>query len=166
MIEDVVVVNPVVHAMNLTDANMASRFGEAVRDGMWHMHTDWTPPEAQMPQELFFSDWPVDALAQTVFLESNVDIAANQYIRMDSWFKDGLCSLGKLIETAKRWPNRFLTYLGVDPTQGLDAALQDFWAQREQLTEAVGLKLYPHQINPMRPLNLDDPALMFPLYSA
>jgi predicted TIM-barrel fold metal-dependent hydrolase len=166
VIEDVVVVNPVVHAFNLRDDNIASRFGAAVRDMMWNMHVSWTPPIAHMPKELFYSDWPVEAMAATVFLESNVDLAANMYLRMDSWFTDGLCSMSKNVEVAKRWPNRFLTYLGVDPTQGVDAILRDFEQQREQLPDAVGVKFYPHQVDPMRAWRMDDADLVFPVYQA
>jgi predicted TIM-barrel fold metal-dependent hydrolase len=110
------------------------------------------------------TDWPVEVLARTLFLESDVDMAANMYLRLDSWFKDGLCSRQKNVEVARRWPDRFFTYVGVNPIDGLDVCLRDLEAQMAELPKSIGLKLYPDQVQPFRSWRMDDPKLAYPLF--
>jgi predicted TIM-barrel fold metal-dependent hydrolase len=110
------------------------------------------------------SDWPVEAVARTLFLETDVDMAANMYLRLDSWFKDGLCSRAKNVEAATRWPERYLTYVGVSPTQGLEACLKDLEEQMAELPNSIGLKLYPDEVEPFRSWRMDDPKLAYPLF--
>ena len=109
------------------------------------------------------SDWPMDALAKTLFLETDVDLAANMYLRLDSWFKDGLCSRDKNVEAARRWPDRFLTYVGVSPTgaRGLSARSRGSDAGAAELHRA---RLYPDEVEPFRSWRMDDPKLAYPLF--
>ena len=58
-----------------------------------------------------------------------------------TWFKDGLCSRDKNVEAARRWPDRFLTYVGVSPTRGLEVCLRDLEDQMRELPNSIGLKL-------------------------
>ena len=58
----------------------------------------------------------MDVLAQTLFLESDVDVAAFHTLRLDSYMKDGLCRHEKTLEAVTSYPDRFLGYVGVDPT--------------------------------------------------
>jgi predicted TIM-barrel fold metal-dependent hydrolase len=166
VIEDVFVIDPVVHPFNLSEENLASRFGAHVRQGIWTMHSTWNPPEWQMPAEQYLTDWPADMVAETVFLESSVDFGSHHFLRLDSWFKDGLCSRAKNVDTSRRYPTRFRNYLGVDPTLGLSAAMSDFKEQLEEIPNAIGIKLYPHQVSPYRTWRMDDKDLLFPLYEA
>ncbi len=57
-----------------------------------------------------------------------------------------------------------VTYLGIDPTLGLDVALADLAEQHAALPAAVEVRLYPDQLAPYRTFRMDDPELMFPLY--
>jgi predicted TIM-barrel fold metal-dependent hydrolase len=165
MIEDAFVINPTVHAYNLRDDNLqANPYARGLRDLLVNLHQVWNPPEYRVPPEIYVSDWPVEALAKTLFLETDIDIAANMYLRLDSWFHDGLCSRQKNVEAATRWPNRFLTYVGVNPTLGLDVCLRELDDQMRELPQAVGLKLYPDAVEPFRSWRMDDPKLAYPLF--
>src|SRR6266566_9161515 len=164
MIEDVFVANPVAHALNLAPSNARNRFGEALIEANWKFHSTWAPVNEQMPKELFTSDWSAEGLATTIFRETSIDVAATHYLRLDSWFYDGLVSWDKNVELAARWPNRFFVYLGVDPTVGTQACLEDLRRQHEQIPDAVGLKLYPHRVDPFVAWRMDDEELMFPIF--
>jgi uncharacterized protein len=165
MIENAFIINPVAHAYNLTDQNLQpNKYANGLRKLLTDLHHTWNPPELRVPMEVYMSDWPMEALAKTMFLESDVDMAANMNLRLDSWFKDGLCSREKNVEAARRWPDRFFTYVGVDPISGLENCLRDLEEQMEELPNSVGLKLYPDQVEPLRSWRMDDPKLAYPLF--
>ncbi len=165
MIEGAFIINPVAHAYNLSDANLQPNpYGRGLRDLLTKLHLAWNPPELQVPAEVYMSDWPMEALARTLFLETDIDMAGNMYLRLDSWFKDGLCSRAKNVESAARWPDRFVNYLGVSPTRGLNVCLSDLVDQKEELPSAIGLKLYPDEVEPFRSWRMDDPDLAYPLF--
>ena len=167
MIGDIFVINPTVHAYNLRDDNLRdNEVSRGFRKTLWGLHSMWNPPEYQVSQEMYYSDWSAELLARTLFLESQVDLAGNQNLRLDSWFHDGLCSREKNVEVAERWPDRFLTYVGVDPTAGLDVCLRELREQMAELPRSVGLKLYPDQVQPLRSWRMDDPSLAYPLFEA
>jgi predicted TIM-barrel fold metal-dependent hydrolase len=165
VIDGIFVINPVAHAYNLAPSNMKSGPGEAVRDLLWGMHQGWQPAGVGMTYEEFHSDWSVEAMARTLFLESDVDLAATHTLRLDSYFHDGLCSRAKMVEATTKYPDRFLGYVGVDPTAGLDTCLRDLDEQLDESPDAVGLKMYPAQVEPDRSWRMDDPDLAFPLFA-
>ena len=160
-----VVVNAVAHAYNLADDNLVGETGRMVRDAFYGIHTRYNPPGARLPRQAFCTDQSAELLARTHFAESPVDLLVYHTLRLDSLFADGLCSLGKAIELTERWPDRVVTYLGVDPTLGLEVALADLARQHDALPAAIGVKLYPDQLAPYRTFRMDDPRLMFPLYA-
>lgn len=166
MIDDIFIINPVAHAYDLRDENLQdNRFATIFREILWWLHDEWNPDDLKVPQSVYYSDWPMEVLADTLFLESDIDMAANMNLRLDSWFRNGLCSAEKNLEAATRWPTRFLTYVGVDPTSGLENCIADLEQQMEQLPNSVGLKLYPDQVAPLRSWRMDDPTLAFPLFA-
>ena len=164
MIDNVPVVNAVAHAYNLAADNARGRIGDMVRHGFHGIHSTFNPPGEQVPAELFLTDQSAELLARTHFLESEVDLLVYHVLRLDSLFADGLCSLDKAVELQRRWPQRVVTYLGIDPTLGVERCLADLDAQHARLPEAIGLKMYPDQLEPYRTFRMDDPELMFPLY--
>jgi predicted TIM-barrel fold metal-dependent hydrolase len=164
MIDGMFVFNAVSHAYNLTDENtLTSRHAQSLRDLLVILHRDWQPGFGLSAMEQI-SDWPIEILARTLFLESDCDMAATHTLRLDSYFKDGLCARSKTVEAVRRWPQRFVGYVGVDPTMGLDVCLREMDEQLDEMPQAVGLKLYPAQIDPIRSWRMDDPKLAFPLF--
>ncbi len=164
MIDGIPVVNAVAHAYNFEAANARGPIGAAVRDAFFGIHSHFNPPDWQVAKDVFQIDQSAELLARTHFLESDVDVLVYHALRLDSLFADGLCSFDKAVELQRRWPGRVVTYLGIDPTLGLQRCLDDLESQHEQLPEAIGVKMYPDQLEPYRTFRLDDPELMFPLY--
>jgi len=164
MINGRVVIDAVVHPYNLSSANLKPhRYSQAGPALLWAVHSTWNPEGLQVDEEAFKTDWPPELLAETLFLESDVDIAVNHRLPLYSYFNDGLVSHEKNRELAARWPDRFICYVGVDGLQGPDAAIADLEAQLRDIPEAVGVKLYPDQADPLRGWRLDDRELAFPL---
>ena len=163
MIGNKFVFNAVAHAYNMSDANVPnSHYADRLRDGLVHLHMRQGGFAMNAAGQC--TDWPIEVLAKTLFLESDCDMAATHTLRLDSWFHDGLCRREKTVEAVRRWPQRFVGYVGVDPTLGLETCLDDLDEQLDEMPEAVGLKLYPSQVNPHRAWRMDDESLAFPLF--
>jgi len=163
MINDITVIDATTHAYNLADRNLArtgsgpSRYAFVYREVLYGMHQRFMRPDQQLPRELFCSDWSPQILAETLFIESNVDIAVHHRLRLDSLLVDGLCAHEKNVELTKRWPQRFLTYAGVNPLDGVEACVADLRQQVAELPSTIGVKLYPDSGSPDRSWRLDDP---------
>lgn len=165
MIDDMFVINPVAHAYNLRPDNVQdNHYAETLRDLLLVLHETWNPPGIAFGSAEQETDWPIEVLAQTLFLESGVDIAAHHTLRLDSYLRDGLCRHEKTLEAVTRYPKRFFAYVGVDPTQGLETCLREFDEQLEDIPDAIGLKMYPSQVAPYRAWRMDDPDLAYPLF--
>lgn len=165
MIDDMVVIDSVVHPFDMRDENIVGEPGRVVRDLMWRLHSGWSPAQAQVGADLYYTDWSPEILTETLFRETDVDIGVNHHLPLYSWFHDGWVGRRKNIEIAERWPDRYLLYAGVDPTQGSDACLKLLDEQIAECPAAfVGLKLYPAQVAPFRSYRLDDLKLMAPIY--
>jgi len=158
------VVNAVAHAYNLAADNARGSVGAMVRDGFYGIHAHYNPPGWSMPKEIFQTDQSAHLLARTHFLESDVDVLAYHVLRLDSLFADGLCSLAKAVELSRRWPQRVVTYLGIDPTLGAARCVRDMEEQFALLPGALGVKMYPDQLEPYRTFRMDDDRLMAPIY--
>jgi predicted TIM-barrel fold metal-dependent hydrolase len=154
--DDVFIIDAVVHAFNLSRENLASKYGEQLYHGAYMMHAGWNPPGVCVEGALYRDDMSIEALAQTVFLESQATLAVTHTLTLNSWFKDGFCSEAKTVEATTRWPERFYGYVGVDPTQDPARYLADFDRQVATTPQAIGLKLYPHQIDPFRRWRTED----------
>jgi uncharacterized protein len=164
VIDDVFVFDATVHSFNLDETNVQdNRWARSLWDAFLDWHEVYSPPQATLPSALYMRDWPPESLVEVLFLESQTDMGGTHNLRLDSWFRDGLVSLENVIELMEQWPNRFVPYLGVDPTVGKEC-LDDLRRQKELLPNAVGLKLYPAQVNPYRPFRADDPEVALPLF--
>jgi uncharacterized protein len=163
MINGMPVIDATTHSYNLAQDNLArdgsapSRYGFVFREVLFGMHNRFMQPAERVPRELFCTDWSPQTLAETLFVESDVDIAVHHRLRLDSLFTDGLVASRKNIECATRWPARFLTYAGVNPLDGVAASLDDLRRQVAELPGTVGVKLYPDAGSPDRSWRLDDP---------
>jgi len=151
MIEDIFVIDAVVHTYNLSPANFqpnqaAQLFGATMASAISTLQPGIENPDA----EALATDWSVDINARTLFLESAVDVAVHHTLPLYSYFKDGFTSHAKTVEAVTKYPGRFLAYAAVDPTQGLQACLRQLDEQLSQTPDAIGLKLYPAQVDPTR----------------
>jgi uncharacterized protein len=147
---DVFVIDPVVHALNLDRGNIASRYGEQLYAMSYGLHAMLSPPHALCPEATYMADMAPELLVRTMLEESDTDLIGTHTLRLDSWFKDGFAAEWKTVAMAKNYPSRVLGYVGLDPTQEKARVLDDLERQVADLPEAIGVKLYPHQMNPYR----------------
>jgi len=158
--DDVFVIDPVVHALNLDRANVASRYGEQLYRMSYGLHAMLSPPHALAPEQVYMSDMAPETLVRTMFEESRTDLIATHTLRLDSWFKDGFAAEWKTVAMTRDYPTRVLGYVGLDPTQAKSVVLDDLERQVEETPNAIGVKLYPHQMNPYRRWRTDDDTVM------
>jgi predicted TIM-barrel fold metal-dependent hydrolase len=164
LIEDVFIFDATVHSFNLDRSNVQdNRWARALHQAFLDWHERYSPPGSTLPADLYMRNWSPEALTEVLFLESRTDMAGTHTLRLDSFFKDGLVDFDDVRELAERWPERFVCYLGVEPTQG-PSCLEDLRRQHELLPQAVGLKLYPAQAAPYRAFRADDPEVSLPLF--
>jgi uncharacterized protein len=163
LIDGAPIVDAVIHAYNMDAANYANRFAQPLADLVYHSGLALASPGYVSTPAQFYRDWPMEDVVNQVFLESQTDLAVYHVLPIGS-FHDGLCSLAKAIEAQQRWPNRVLTYCGVDPLQGR-AAIDELERQVEIL-RPVGLKLYPNSWvgNEVSGWRMDDPEVAYPLF--
>ncbi|WP_340538520.1 amidohydrolase family protein [Nocardioides sp. GXZ039] len=158
--DDVFVIDAVTHAYNLSEANARNKYGLQLGELIAGIHATWNPPELTMEPEVFRGDTSIETVMRTMFEESQTDVAVHHVLRLDSWFHDGLCARDKTEEALRRWPHRVIGYVGVDPLAGPDVYLPDLREQVEAMPSAVGLKLYPHGVDPYRRWRADDPEIL------
>ncbi len=158
--DDVFVIDPVVHALNLDKANIASRYGEQLHLMSHGLHRLLSPPHAICPQPLYMTDMQPETLVRTMFEETRTDLIATHTLRLDSWFTDGFAAEWKTNAMCAAHPARCLGYVGLDPTMERAAVLDDLDRQLTDLPQAIGVKLYPHQMNPYRRWLANDDTVM------
>lgn len=167
MIDGMFVVDAIVHAYDFSEANVHDNsVARITYEQIWESMNATFPPEHVVARRAACTDWPIDVVTGSLFRETATDMAAHHYLTLNSWFRDGLVSREKNVEVARRWPQRYFSYVGVDPTQGVQACIDSMREQVQEIPGAVGLKLYPHQIYPFHPWRMDDPKIAYPLYEA
>jgi hypothetical protein len=157
---DLFVIDAVVHALNLDRANIASRYGEQLWQMSYGLHRMMTPPDRWCPEPVYLTDMAGETLVETMFLESATSLVATHSLTLNSWFHDGFAAEHKTVAMCARHPTRVLGYIGVDPTGDRQAVLDDMDRQLAALPGAVGMKMYPHQMNPYRSWRTDGEVAM------
>ncbi|RVT42274.1 amidohydrolase [Sphingobium algorifonticola] len=158
--DDVYVIDPVVHALNLDHANVASRYGEQLYAMSHGLHAMLSPRDRTVPQNIYMTDMRPETLARTMLEESQTALMATHTLTLDSWFHDGFAAEWKTVAMARDFPTRVLSYVGVDPTGDKGFVLEELARQVEQTPNAIGVKLYPHQMNPYRRWLTNDDTVM------
>jgi predicted TIM-barrel fold metal-dependent hydrolase len=165
MIDDAFVIDAVAHAPNFTNDNCVNRSAHELIALVKQLHLQWNPPGYRLDEDQFLVDVDVETVARTLFLESATDMTVHHHLPLYSWFHDGNVSQEKNVELARRYPQRVISYAGVDPTTGPEACIESLERQMEDLPSIVGLKFYPHQVEPWRTFRLDEEDRLFPLYA-
>jgi hypothetical protein len=159
--DDLFVIDAVVHALNLDRANIASRYGEQLWQMSYGLHSMMTPPDRHVPQPLYMTDMPGEVLVRTMFEETATRLVATHTLTLNSWFHDGFAARHKTESMVHGHPSRVVGYVGIDPSGDAAAVLDDLEDQVAALKAnggpgAVGVKLYPHQMNPYRHWRTND----------
>jgi predicted TIM-barrel fold metal-dependent hydrolase len=143
VIGDAVVVDAVVHPYNLSPENQNPAATEQL-ESVYAAHRLATGEEHadyQLSREEFFSDFPFEAIAGSLFVESPVDLAVIHALPNLGFCRGYVTDPRRAAAFRSRYPDRFLWYATVD-TPVTDAAIKQLeW----QVTEfgVDGLKLYP-----------------------
>ena len=143
MIEDMIVVDAVVHPYDLAPQNQDPA-AQAQLETVYAAHRlSFDPPNAQymLSHEEFFSDFPYDALAYAEFVESPVDLAVIHSLPNLGMVLKNMTDPDRAAAVRDRYPNRFRLYATVD-TPILSAAVTQLERQVKELG-VDGLKLYP-----------------------
>ena len=162
MIGDIPVLDGIIHAYNLHPSNYANSHGAIVANMIGGMVNAMSRPGYALAGDAYLRDWSIEETARMVFLESDTDLAVYHVLPLNA-FHDGMCSLDKALEAKRRWPDRIITYCGVDPLS--DGAI-DALERQVELLSPVGLKLYPNSWlgNETRGWLMDDPEIAFPVF--
>lgn len=164
MIEDIPVIDAVVHAYNIDPSNFANKWGRPSAELVTGASYLASKPGYRLPAQEYMRNWGMHEVASMVFAESDTDLAVHHVLPVGA-FKDGMCSVEKTQEAISRWPDRFIVYAGVDPMGGVQA-IDEFDRQFELLGNPPGLKLYPNSWREEEVLGwkMDDPEIAFPLF--
>jgi predicted TIM-barrel fold metal-dependent hydrolase len=163
MIDEAFVIDAISHCLDYSAVNCVPGAGEPLQDLVVDVHLNWNAPDQVLDREHLLMEMAPETMARTLFLESDLDMAVTHHLPTYSFFSKGLTTRDQNEELVRRWPQRFIGYAGVDPTQGIDVAIRQLEDQMESCPTLVGLKLYPAAVNPYRYFMLDDEE-MFPLY--
>jgi len=143
MIDGRIVVDAVVHPYNLAPENQEPA-AQAQIDAVYAAHTVATVPEDadfRLAPEEFFSDFPFEAMARSLFVESPIDVAVIHALPNLGFAKGYVTDPWRAAAFRDRHPGRFLLYGTVD-TPLVDTAVAQLERQVEELA-IDGLKVYP-----------------------
>lgn len=143
VIGDALVVDAVVHPYNLSAENQNPAAAEQL-EAVYAAHLLATGEEHagyQLTREEFFSDFPFEAVAGSLFVESPVDLAVIHALPSLGFCRDYVTDPSRAAAFRSRYPGRFLWYATVDTPVTDTAVKQLEWQVREFGVD--GLKLYP-----------------------
>lgn len=164
MYKGIPVIDAVAHAYNWLPENHANKHAQMLADDVFGFAHMTSKPGFRLSREGFLRDWTPEDVANVSFFESYADLVVSHVLPVRA-FKDGFVGVEKNVEFTRRWPKRFVTYVGVDPMDG-PRALEDLEEQVQAMPEAIGLKLYPNSWmgDEVNGWFMDDPEIAFPLF--
>ena len=163
MIDDIPVIDAVIHAYNLDPSNYAGSYADIIAELVYGSVAGNAASGFVPSKDAYLKDWSMEETATMSFVESDTDIAVHHVLPVYA-FRDGLCSFDKTLEAKQKWPGRVLTYCGVDPLAGPQAL--DEMERQIELLGPVGLKLYPNSwlADEVTGWKMDDPEVAFPMF--
>jgi predicted TIM-barrel fold metal-dependent hydrolase len=166
MIDDMLVVDAVVHAVNVTKENVAEPvrpMADPLIEAVYGLHVTLSPESHRLPPDDFLRDWSGAELERLLFVESDVDLCDYHSLPLDDFFVDGLVRFEKGVEMKRRTPHRVGLHAAVNPLEGQRALEQVEHSIRE--LGAHGIKVYPARFvqGQTIPVRLDDPEYGIPV---
>jgi uncharacterized protein len=143
VLDGAVVVDAVVHPYNLDPANQNPEAREQL-EAVYGAHvvaTGSRHPQHLLQRDEFFSDFPFDAVAGSLFVESPVDLAIIHALPNLGFCRGDVTAPDRAAAFRDRHPDRFRLYATVD-TPLTDRAIDQLERQVRELG-VDGLKLYP-----------------------
>jgi hypothetical protein len=165
VIDGIPVIDAVVHPYNLLEENFRTPHARPITDLVSAGNRAVAPEGYRLSRQGYERDWSIEEVATMSFVESYADLAAYHVTPIRA-FHDGMNSVEKGLEAQRRWPHRFLCYVGVDPMEG-SKALAELERQVELFGNPVGLKLYPNSWlgQEVDGWLMDDPEVAFPVFA-
>ena len=121
MIDDMVVIDSIVHAFNSTTANAITRYGKAIFLSAQQFQYSFTAPQYRIPPRRYFQRISADVVEAALFAESQVDIAVFHTVPIWGFIADfSPAEVG--LELRRRQPERVYLYGGISPLQGAAGA--------------------------------------------
>lgn len=143
MINDMLVVDAIIHPYNLSPANQTPGY-ESQLEAVYAAHRmsfDAQHGDYLLNEDEFFSDFPYEAIARAEFVESPVDFAIAHSLPSLGFCKTFLNDPTRTGAFAKRYPHRVKMYACVS-TPDVKAAVKELeWQIKEFGVDS--LKLYP-----------------------
>jgi predicted TIM-barrel fold metal-dependent hydrolase len=164
VIDDVFVVEGVVHSYHFADSNLQDvQLGDAIRKHLYYLHRQAVPAEYHLDEARYRAGEDPDLLASALFVESQTDFAVYHETPIYAYFKDGGSALWVGKEMKRRWPERTMIYGAVAPLRPGAVERVDELVDEHA---ASALKLYPIDMIDGRvtPLDMGDPEVCFPIY--
>ena len=166
MINDMLVVDPAVHAANGSKENIAEPIlpmADPLLEAVYGLHAMLSPEGHRLAPEELLRDWSGEELERLLFLESDVDLCDYHSLPLDDFFVDGLVRLEKGVEMKRRTPHRVCLHAAINPLEGKRALEQVEHSIRD--LGAHGIKAYPARFvqGQTIPVRLDDPEYGIPV---
>jgi predicted TIM-barrel fold metal-dependent hydrolase len=166
MIDDVLVVDAVVHAANASKENVAEAIqpmADPLLESVYGLHAMLSPESHRLEPAELLRDWSGEELERVLFLESDVDVCDYHSLPLDDFFVDGLVRFDKGVEMKRRTPHRVCLHAAVNPLEGKRAVEQVEHSIRD--LGAHGIKIYPARFvhGQTIPVRLDDPEYGIPV---
>jgi predicted TIM-barrel fold metal-dependent hydrolase len=165
MIGETLVVDAVVHALNMRESNITyPPMAGPLRNFVYGLHAMLSPAnEYRLPPDKLLRDWQGEVLGKVLFLESDVDLAVYHSLPLQDFLKDGGSALEKGIGMRRRSPQRVHLHPAIDPLEGENALakMEDYVKE----LGAIGIKIYParYRNGQTIPIRLNDPKLGIPV---
>lgn len=166
-LDDVFVIDAVVHGYNFAPENQKHPIAQQLADLLYHgVHVGFSPRgEAKwlLDYDRFVRGNDPDLLSNALFAESQTDACIYHEVPVYGISEDGGSPRWVGKEMRDEHPGRVLIYGGISPWQ--EGALE----QVDRLVEedgVVGLKLYPMDIidGEIKSFRMDDPEVAFPIF--
>lgn len=153
------------HPYNFSEKNLKGRFGKGFADVLFSYHPNVNPPGVALSRQEWNRDWQPQEFVETMFLESDLDMACMHSLPIFDAFEDGGSATEKGAWLKANYPDRFLWYAGVDMFEGAKA-VDD--AKRFLDLGADGIKFYPARYVNGRTeaWRMDDEGLVYPVLEA
>jgi uncharacterized protein len=153
---DVFVIDATVHAFNFSPSNYNADFVPEMTQMLYHGATKmFSPPDDPkwtVTWEQFIGMFPLypDLLHETLFGESDIDVAVYHGVPLEGVYKDGSSPIWVAKAVREQFPNRMHLYSPLYPWR--DDALDEIDRTVEQ-DRPLGLKFYPLDVidNQFRP---------------
>lgn len=153
----------VIHAYNMSDANLLDRpDAQLGRSSILKLGEDTRAPGSAEGYSTFAQAWTHKDLWDMVFVRSNTDLAMAQTVPIFDWFRDGFAPVDAQYAFAAAYPDQVLFCGGVDPSYHRSAVRDEMERQVKEMN-ARSFKFYNAHVDG-KTWRCDDESVAYPMY--